>query len=134
MSENVNRRVMIKFGSLSTEAVLNESSTASAIWENLPMESIANLWGKEIYFETQVISPLADDATKDVKPGDIGYWPMGRAICIFFGPTPLSKGDEIIPAAPVNIVGKITGDMELLKEVEEREIVVITRIQNKEVQ
>jgi len=124
----MNRTILFKFGAIQIKAVLNDSSTSLAIWERLPMESIANLWGKEVYFETPIAAPLADDATKDVKYGDIAYWPMGRALCIFFGPTPLSKGNEIVPVSPVNIVGRVTGDIELLNNIEDREIVVITRI------
>lgn len=121
------KKILIKFGELETEAILNESPVAQAIWEDLPMESIVNLWGKEIYFETQVTSPLSSEATAEVKLGDIGYWPMGRAVCIFFGPTPLSHAQEIVPAAPVVIIGKMAGDIECLNQIEENEIVVITR-------
>jgi hypothetical protein len=52
-----------------------------------------------------------------VSIGDLGYWPDGNAFCIFFGPTPVSKGDEIRPASPVTVFGKVTGDAEALKKV-----------------
>jgi len=115
------------------EASLNDSPTAKAIWENLPIESVVNLWGNEIYFETPVVASLEQGATTDVEKGYVCYWPRGRAICIFFGPTPLSKGEEIVPASPVNVIGGILGDPEALKHVEEREIVKISRMVSKEV-
>jgi hypothetical protein len=129
--DNLTKRVSFQFGSFFIEGVLNDSPTAEAIWEKLPIESIVNLWGKEIYFETPVLASLDENAVSDVKKGDICYWPMGRAICIFFGPTPLSKGQEVVPASPVNFVGEIIGDIELLNNIEEREIVKINRIMNK---
>lgn len=121
----MDNRVLIKLGPVEVEAVLNDGETARAIWENLPIESIANLWGNEIYFETEVVSSLEDMIIPKINPGDICYWPTGRAICIFFGPTPLSQGQEIVPAGSVNIIGKVIGDIECLKQVEEREIVKI---------
>ena len=50
-----------------------------------------------------------------VDLGDIGFWPPGNAICLFFGPTPISSEGEIRPASSVNIVGKIIGNLEELK-------------------
>lgn len=130
MMDKVSNKIFFQFGPITIEGVLNDSPTAKNIWENLPMESVVNLWGNEIYFEIPVASNLDDDATTDIQMGHIGYWPMAKAMCIFFGPTPLSKGQEIVPASPVNLVGNIIGDPEILKQVEEREIVKINRIIN----
>jgi uncharacterized protein len=55
---------------------------------------------------------------KDVVAlGDVGYWPPGHAFCIFFGLTPTSRGDEIRPASPVNVVGRVSGDATVFKKV-----------------
>lgn len=124
----MNRMIVFRFGSINIEAELYDNPVATAIWSKLPMESIANLWGKEIYFETKVSVPLTENATKEVQAGDIGYWSIGRAICIFFGPTPLSKGNEIVPASPVDLIGKIKSDMKILNQIEDREIVLINRV------
>ena len=73
-------------------------------------------WGDEIYFSIPVDMPLENP--KDVVfEGDLGYWPPGRAFCIFFGPTPVSQGDEIRPASPVNVFGRVTGDSTVFKEI-----------------
>ena len=127
-------KILFQFGSITMEGLLNESPTAQAVWEKLPIESIVNLWGNEIYFETSIVSRLEKDAITDIQMGYICYWPMARAICIFFGPTPLSNGQEIVSASPVNLIGKVLGNPELLKEVEEREIVKINKMFHREVQ
>ncbi|MCL5021762.1 MAG: cyclophilin-like fold protein [Nitrospirae bacterium] len=67
-----------------------------------------NEWGDEFYFAIPVSMEPDETATTKVKVGDIGYWPPGNALAIFFGPTPLSVGPEPIPASEVNLVGKIT--------------------------
>ena len=64
----------------------------------------------EIYFSIPVESGLDENAKEKVELGDLGYWPAGKAFCIFFGPTPMSGPGEIIPASSVNIVGKVTDD------------------------
>lgn len=81
----------------------------------LPLTTSFNEWGDEFYFEIPVRDTLDETATTHVHVGDIGYWPPGNALAIFFGPTPLSRGEDPVPAGAVNIVGKITGDATMLK-------------------
>ena len=73
-------------------------------------------WGDEIYFGIPV-QAVEDQAKEVVALGDLGYWPPGHAFCIFFGPTPASQGDEIRPASPVNVVGRVVGDATVFKKV-----------------
>ena len=102
------RRIRITAG-VSAEAVLNDSHTAAAIWNALPLSLPGQRWGEEIYFEIPVkVKP--ESASETVELGDLGYWPPGSAFCIFFGPTPASRGQEIRPASPVNVFGRISGD------------------------
>ena len=108
---------MIEAGGIGSEATLAESETAQAIWDSLPIESPCNTWGDEVYFSIPVSVPLDETAKEIVDMGDLGYWPTGNALCIFFGPTPMSRGDEIRPASAVNIVGKIIGDPTVFKKV-----------------
>ncbi|MEE8392176.1 MAG: cyclophilin-like fold protein [Anaerolineae bacterium] len=103
-------RIIITAGSVTVEAELNDSPTARMIWEALPITGRANTWGDEIYFEIPVEAEQAPDARADVEVGELGYWPVGRAFCIFFGPTPVSTGDQPRAASPVNIVGRVLGD------------------------
>ena len=110
------RAIVIAAGSVAVEAQLNESKTATAIWDALPIDATGETWGDEIYFDIGLTVGL--ESPRDVVAvGDLGYWPPGRAFCIFFGPTPLSRGAEIRPASPVNLVGRIVGDARVFKRV-----------------
>jgi len=103
------RRIRITAGAVSAEAVLNDSRTAAAIWSALPLAAPGQRWGEEIYFAIPVkVEP--ESSRETVEPGDLGYWPPGSAFCIFFGPTPASRGGEIRPASPVNVFGRVSGD------------------------
>ena len=104
------RRIRITADDVSATAILNDSSTADAIWDALPLEAQANTWGEEIYFGIPVHLDEADGASDIVDMGDLGYWPAGHAFCIFFGRTPVSKGDEILSASAVNVFGRVEGD------------------------
>ena len=97
-------------------ATLDGSRTAQAIWDALPIEAAAQTWGDEIYFRIPV-TLTEDDAREVVERGDLGYWPPGQAFCIFFGPTPASRGDEIRPASAVNVFGRVDGDATAFKAV-----------------
>jgi hypothetical protein len=90
--------------------------TVEAIWNALPFEASANTWGDEIYFSIPV-EIGEENAQETVDMGDLGYWPPGTAMCIFFGPTPMSKGNEIRPASLVNVFGKIPVDPKVFKKV-----------------
>ncbi len=116
MSLNMGRKIRIKAGTIEAIAELNTTRTAQAIWQALPIKGYVNLWGDEIYFSIPV-SLEAEDAQELVSIGDLGYWPSGTAFCLFFGPTPISKGQEIRPASPVNVFGKVIGDTNVLRQV-----------------
>jgi hypothetical protein len=109
-------KIVIKAEPVETTAELNDSNTAKAIWNALPINGQANLWGEEIYFRIPIhIEP--ENGRELVEKGDLGFWPDGDAFCIFFGPTPMSAGDEIRPASAVNVFGRITEDAALFKKV-----------------
>jgi len=110
----------------SVEATLNDSETAKAIHGALPLESKANTWGDEIYFSVPVV--LDSERPREVvELGDLGYWPPGHAFCIFFGRTPASRGDEIRPASPVNVFGRVLGDPKVFKKVRSGDRVTLMR-------
>jgi hypothetical protein len=104
------KRIVISAGDLVVEAELNEGPTARKVWDALPIEGRANTWGDEIYFEIPVSARQEPDAREDVAVGELGYWPVGSAFCIFFGPTPVSIGVEPRAYSPVNILGRVDGD------------------------
>jgi hypothetical protein len=110
-------KIAIRIGDVSVKAELNDTVTARKIAEILPFTSSFSTWGEEIYFTIPVSSGLDESAKERVDPGDLGYWPTGKAFCIFFGPTPMSGPGEIVPASAVNIVGKVTEDPKKFIEV-----------------
>jgi uncharacterized protein len=112
----VTTTLRIVAGSVAARATLDDSRTARAIWAALPIEAAAQTWGDEVYFPLPVTVP-EDEAQAVVALGDLGYWPPGRAFCIFFGPTPASHGDECRPASPVNVFGRIDGDPTVFRAV-----------------
>jgi hypothetical protein len=101
-------------GTLTAELTDENPLTAEAIYDKLPIEGKANLWGDEIYF-TIPVSMEAESPKPLVEAGDIAYWPPGKAICFFFGPTPASWDKEIRPASPVNVFAHIENNARLLK-------------------
>jgi hypothetical protein len=113
------RKIRILVGDSKVEAELNESKTAQLIWETLPIEAKANTWGEEIYFGIPVKTGIEEGAREVVSSGELGYWPTGHAFCIFFGPTPASRGDEIRAASAVNIIGKVLSDPKPLQKVKD---------------
>ncbi len=110
------KRIRITAGDIEAAAELNSTATAEAIWQSLPIKGRAHLWGDEIYFSIPLSLEL-EAGQELVSMGDLGYWPEGKAFCIFFGPTPVSRGGEIRPASPVAVFGKIIGDATILKKV-----------------
>lgn len=109
--------IRISAGGVELAAELFDTDTARAVYDALPIETAFKTWGDEFYFDIPVKMDLDETATTKVKVGDIGYWPPGSALAIFFGPTPMSQGDEPVPASEVNVVGRIKGDATALKGV-----------------
>lgn len=120
------KQIKISVGEIEVEGWLNETDTASKVWESLPITATINLWGDEIYFSIPVEAGL-ENARETVSLGDIAYWPQGKAMCIFLGKTPVSKGDEIRPISPVNVIGGIEGVEKLLGKVEQGETITVRR-------
>lgn len=108
--------IRIQAGTVEMSAELNNSKTSQSIWEALPITGNANLWGDEIYFSIP-LNLGTEDGKEVVAIGDLAYWAPGNAFCIFFGPTPASQGEEVRPASPVSVFGKIIGDATQFKQV-----------------
>ncbi len=121
------KKIKIALAELEVMADLNESDTARALWEALPFESEASTWGDEIYFETPVRHRLDPGAKAEVEVGTLAYWPTGSALCLFFGPTPASRGGQPRAASPVNIVGRFRGDPAALRRVPDGTRVRVSR-------
>ena len=122
------RRIQISAGSVTLPAELNDSPTAGQVWDALPIDGRASAWGDEIYFEIPVVAKQASDARADVTVGELGYWPLGRAFCIFFGPTPVSDGPAPRAYSPVNVLGRVIGDATAFRALRDGARVRIARV------
>lgn len=122
----MSKTITITAGSVTLTAELNDSPTARAIWDALPITGSANIWGDEIYFGIPVSLDEEDDAEADVEVGALAYWPPGNAFCIFWGPTPASSGSQPRAASPVNVFGQVNGDATKFGQVRNGEAVEIT--------
>jgi uncharacterized protein len=127
MNAHKERSVLIRAGNLALSARIYENETGDAILGILPIAGRVNRWGDEIYFSIPLALGVAPDARDVVRMGELGYWPDGSSFCIFFGKTPVSRGDEIRAASPVNIFGMVTGDPTLLSAVADGSPIAIDR-------
>jgi hypothetical protein len=123
----MNRIIAIETDKINVKAEINDTKTADIIWQALPIQSTVNTWGEEIYFSIPVDAE-PENGREVVEAGDIGYWPPGKAFCIFFGLTPASKSDEIRAASPVNIFGKVIGDARVFNAVKSGATISIDKI------
>ena len=121
------KKITIKAGQIKAEAELNDTRTAAAVWDALPIEGRAEFWGDEIYFEIPVKMEL-EKGQEVVQIGDLGYWPPGSAFCIFFGETPVSSKGEIRPASAVTVLGKVTSDAAVFERVSPGARVLVSRL------
>jgi len=93
--------------------------TVDAIVRKLPLEGRAAIWKEEVYFEIPV--RMGEEKAKStVEKGTIAFWPMGSALCIFYG--------ESQPYSPVNIIGKVTKNLELFNKVKSGSIIKVEKL------
>ena len=95
-----------------------------AILKSLPIEPTANRWSDEVYFTVNVGFKTEEISKEVVELGDVAYWILGDAICLFFGKTPISD-DEIRPAGAVNVIGRVVQGLKELKKVRDEDRVFI---------
>ena len=119
--------ILIKAGTIHVQAELNNTRTARALLGILPVKATANTWGDEIYFDVPLTAEI-EDGKQVVEMGDVAYWPDGPSLCLFFGRTPASRGDEIRAASPVTILGRILGDPKVLKSVRSGAEVTVEKV------
>jgi uncharacterized protein len=123
------KKILIIFDNISLQAELNDTETAQKIYSALPFAGTANTWGDEIYFDIPVSVGQAADAIEEVEVGTLGYWSVGKAFCIFFGPTPVSSCEKPRAASPVNVFGKTIGDLNPLRDIKSGASVKVKRVE-----
>ncbi|MGO8683601.1 MAG: cyclophilin-like fold protein [Thermoleophilia bacterium] len=111
-------RILIKEAGVEMTAELNDSTTTAALWRALPLVSSAQIWGAEVYFSVP-LECREEDPQATVALGAVGYWPPGKALCLFFGQQPVS---------PVSLVGALTGDPSVLHAVHNGHVVRLERL------
>ena len=120
------KKIFIRAASVQVKAELNDTKTAEAIWQALPIKGVTNTWGDEIYFPIPLNLEL-EKGQELMDIGDLAYWPPGNAFCIFFGLTPMSRWGEIVAASPVTVFGRVTGDVALFKQITAGTEIIIER-------
>ena len=123
------RQIQISTGNLTLAATLNELETANQLWESLPITGRVQIWGDEIYFSIPLNVEEELGSQETVQAGTVAYWPPGSALCLFWGPTPISAPGEIRPASAVNVVGILDNDSNLLAEVPSQAEIIIEKIE-----
>tara|TARA_B100001964_G_C14040147_1_gene512275 strand:+ start:336 stop:719 length:384 start_codon:yes stop_codon:yes gene_type:complete len=123
------RQIEISTGNLTLTATLNELETANQLWESLPITGRVQIWGDEIYFSIPVNVEEELDSQETVRAGTVAYWPPGSALCLFWGPTPVSAPGEIRPASAVNVVGILDNDPTLLAQVPSEAEIIVEKVE-----
>ena len=108
-------QIRIVSGEVELKAQLNESVSAEALVKKLPLELRMSRWGDEYYGDCGVSVEEGPEARELMEVGEVAIWPPGSALCIFFGPTPASTGEEPRAASKVNPIGRISSGAEALK-------------------
>ncbi|MFM9906791.1 MAG: cyclophilin-like fold protein [Nitrospiraceae bacterium] len=121
-------KIRITVGSVQLDAELKSTKTAQEVYAALPVESPVNTWGEEFYFKLAGVKDHRETATNQVKVGDVAFWGPGQLLAIFFGRTPMSMGQDPVPADRVNVIGRIVGDASVLRGVMDIPTIKIEKI------
>jgi hypothetical protein len=108
-------KIKIRIGGKEINATLNDTITAGKFYELLPLKLTMQRWGDEYYGDCGLSIDTEKDARAEMEIGELAIWPGGSALCIFFGPTPVSTSDKPKAIAPVNPIGRIEGNVDSLK-------------------
>jgi hypothetical protein len=114
-------------GSITIQVRQDMTPTTSALIASIPFSSIANAWGDEVYFNVPFHAEVERDARAEMNIGDVAFWPDGDAVAIFFGRTPASVDDKPRAYSPCNLIGRLDGDISVLKRVKAGDSVEVVR-------
>jgi uncharacterized protein len=106
------KAVSLEFSELHEKVVIElddsqSPKTVRAIIDSLPITVTINKWGDELYTDETPVKVEEENTKSVVSLLDVAYWPEGSALCFFYGPTPISKQNKIMPYSPVNMIGRI---------------------------
>ena len=114
--EQEKKRIKISIGGITVQAELKPTRTANGIYEALPVEAPVNQWGEEFYCNIEGVKDFRETATTNVKIGDVAFWGLGGMLAVFFGRTPMSIGEDPVPADRVNVIGRLIDDPLVLRQ------------------
>ncbi len=117
-------KIITKYGEVNAE--LNGTETAKEIYDNLPIEGEANVWGEEIYFKIPVSRETEEPKKRTMEIGDLAYWSEGKAFCIFFGKTPASIDENPRAISDVTFLGRAK-NIEMFKKVKDNEKITLDK-------
>ncbi len=109
-------KIKITIGGIHLLAELKPNRTAQAIVDALPISASVNQWGEEFYCKVPGVKDYRETAKNQVKVGDVAFWGNGEMLAVFFGRTPMSLGEDPVPADRVNVIGRIEGDAKVLQQ------------------
>lgn len=112
-------KVVLRSRALSIMAEFYDNEIARRVLAELPLESVLNTWGEEIYFTIPALDIPREEGTMDLDVGDLAFWPEGNCLCVFFGRTPASHSDKPVPASEVMLVGKVTEGLDRISGMKE---------------
>ncbi|MEJ2116129.1 MAG: cyclophilin-like fold protein [Gammaproteobacteria bacterium] len=123
------RKIEIQINEHKIVAELLNTKTAESIFKQLPFKSKAQTWGDEIYFKTPITNQALEENAKDiVQLGELAFWVEGNCIAIGFGPTPISRDNEIRLAARTNIWAYTDYDLGTLKDVQAGDDIILNPV------
>lgn len=121
------KRIKITIGRVAVQAELKPTRTANRIYDALPIEAPAHQWGEEFYCHIPGVKDARETATTNVKVGDVAFWGLGGMLAVFYGRTPMSIGEDPVPADRVNIIGRLVDDPQMLRQAHGATVMKIER-------
>ena len=119
-------RIKIRTRSGEWSAELDDSDMSNEIWLSLPFSAEINMLGSQIYFEMPLDSKVKGDS-KTFEKGDIVCWPEADAVCVFFGPTPLSTDGRPVVSFPMKKIGRVTDECSQMEDSGDRMRITLER-------
>ncbi len=108
--------------------LIHHDTLISKLKKKLPVKSVINTWGDEVYFELPLKMQLDAGAQDVVEPGTVCFWVEGNSLAIPFGPTPASVGNECRVVSRAYLVGKTITMLSDLAKLEDGDIVEIREL------
>jgi hypothetical protein len=89
------KAITIKIGKVKLQGEFNDTAAGRAMGEALPIECQWSRWGDEYYGTTRpAFTSYPGAATDLMEVGELAYHAQNGWFCLFFGPTPASRGKE----------------------------------------